>query len=130
MIFQPGTYYVGDPGFVLPNDDLRMLFSWSMDNNLKTGPKTLESSYRIEDGNPKWDMYWIAVTPHKRGSVYDKENKAWGFDWKCFGVVPWEWLNTGGDYFENKIEFTEPFECLANDDSITIGHLQFTFNQK
>ena len=30
----------------------------------------------------------------------------------------------------NKIEFTEPFECSFTEDSITIGHLHFTFSPK
>jgi hypothetical protein len=48
MTFQPGTYYVGDPGFVLPNDDLRMLFAQSMHGGLKSGPRELVTSRRWE----------------------------------------------------------------------------------
>jgi hypothetical protein len=90
MTFQPGTYYVGDPGFVLPNDDLRMLFAQSMHGGLKSGPRELVTSYRFEDGQMVCDYYWLAATPHKQGTIYDQDNKGWGFDWGCFGVVPLE----------------------------------------
>jgi hypothetical protein len=81
MTFQPGTYYVGDPGFVLPNDDLRMLFAQSMHGGLKSGPRELVTSYRFEDGQMVCDYYWLAATPHKQGTIYDQDNKGWGFDW-------------------------------------------------
>ena len=51
MKFQPGAYYVGDPGFVLPNDDLRMLFAQVMRGSLESGPRGLVSSTRFE-GDP------------------------------------------------------------------------------
>jgi hypothetical protein len=130
MTFQPGTYYVGDPGFVLPNDDLRMLFAQSMHGGLKSGPRELVTSRRFEDGQMVCDFYWLAATPHKQGTIYDQDNKGWGFDWGCFGVVPWKWIDCQGSYESNKIEFTEPFECSFTEDSITIGHLHFTFSPK
>ena len=130
MIFQPGIYYVGDPGFVLPNDDLRMLFAQSMHGNLKPGARELVSSRRFEDGQIVCDPYWFAATPYKQGTIYDQDNKGWGFDWGCFGVVPCKWMDCQGSYESNKIEFTEPFECSFTEDSITIGHLHFTFNPK
>ena len=130
MTFQPGAYYVGDPGFVLPNDDLRMLFAQSMHGGLKSGPRELVTSRRFEDGQMVCDPYWLAATPHKQGTIYDQDNNGWGFDWGCFGVVPWEWIDCQGSYESNKIEFTEPFECSVTEDSITIGHLHFTFSPK
>jgi hypothetical protein len=127
MIFQPGTYYVGDPGFVLPNDDLRMLFAQSMHGGIKSGAKGLIISLHKEH---KESFYWLAATPCKQGTIYDQGNKGWGFDWGCFGVVPWKWLDCQGSYESNKIEFTEPFKCSFTEDSITIGHLHFTFSPK
>jgi hypothetical protein len=130
MTFQPGTYYVGDPGFVLPNDDLRMLFAQSMHGGLKSGPRELVVSRRWEGDQIVCDLYWLAATPYKAGTIYDQDNKGWGFDWGCFGVVPWKWMDCQGSYESNKIEFTEPFECSFTEDSITIGHLHFTFSPK
>lgn len=130
MTFESGTYYVGDPGFVLPNDDLRMLFAQSMHGGLKSGSRKIVTSSRWE--NEQWvcDFYWLATTPHKAGTLYDQDGNGWGFDWGCFGVVPWKWLDCEGSYESNKIEFTEPFECSFTEDNITIGHLYFTFNPK
>jgi hypothetical protein len=130
MTFQPDTYYVGDPGFVLPNDDLRTLFARSIYGNLKPGPQALLASRRQDGDQVLCDFYWFAVTPHKAGTLYDHNNVGWGFDWGCFGVVPWKWLDCEGSYESNKIEFTEPFECSFTEDSITIGHLHFTFSPK
>jgi len=130
MRFQPGTYYVGDLGFVLPNDDLRMLFSQVMRGSLESGPRELVSSKRLEGGHMVRDPYWYAATPHKSGTLYDQNGRGWGFDWGCFGVVPWKWIDCQGSYVSNKIEFPEPFTCKVTEDEITIGHLQFIFNPK
>jgi len=129
MIFQPGTYYVGDPGFVLPSDDLRMLFAQLMHGGLKSGPRELVTSCRFED-QMVYSFYWLAAMPYQAGTIYDQNNQGWGFDWGSFGVVPWEWIDCQGSYESNKIEFTEPFECSFTEDSITIGHLHFTFSPK
>jgi hypothetical protein len=69
MTFQPGIYYVGDPGFVLPNDDLRMLFAWNRDGTLSAGYKIVEESRKRS--NDEVDIYWITPTPHKQGTLYD-----------------------------------------------------------
>ena len=130
MIFQAGTYYVGDPGFILPNDDLRMLFAQIMHGGLQPGPRELVTSRRWEGDQLICDPYWLAVTPHRSGTIYDQNNTGWGFDWGCFGVVPWEWIECKGSYESNKIESTEPFKCSFTEDIITIGHLHFTFSPK
>jgi hypothetical protein len=129
IMLQPGTYYVGDLGFVLPNDDLRHLFAWKRDNSLENGYKLVEESAKTSF-HEKYDMYWITSTPHKQGTVYDEQGNGWGIDWGCFGALPWKWVTCSGAYNNNKIEFTEPFSCSSTDDSITIGHLHFTFNPK
>lgn len=129
MILKPGTYYVGDLGFVLPNDDLRHLFAWNRDNTLQTGYKIVEeSAKRSVDG--VWDIYWIAALPFKQGTIYNSQGNGLGIDWGCFGALPWEWVTCSGSYESNKIEFTKPFECSFTEDSITIGHLHFTFSPK
>jgi hypothetical protein len=129
IMLKSGTYYVGDLGFVLPNEDLRLLLAWVKDDALQSGYKILEASTKDSSRlNP--DFYWITSLPNRHGTVYDHNNKGFGFDWGCFGALPWEWITCTGSYENNKIEFTEPFECLATEDSITIGHLHFTFNPK
>ena len=129
MTLKAGTYYVGDLGFVLPSDDLRMLFAWNRDGVLTTGYKVVEESAK-QAGNNNPDVYWIAKLINKQGTLYDADNNGWGVDWGCFGVLPWKWVTCTGSYESNKIEFTEPFECSFTEDSITIGHLHFTFNPK
>lgn len=128
MTLKVGAYYVGDLGFVLPNDDLRHLFAWNRDGVLKTGYKTVEESAKTLNGEV--DIYWIAALPFKQGTLYDLQGKGWGVDWGCFGALPWEWVTCLGSYETNKVDFTEPFECSATENSITIGHLYFTFNSK
>jgi hypothetical protein len=84
MTFQPGTYYVGDPGFVLPNDDLRELFCGTEMAHFLRRYKVVEESFKKADDEV--DIYWYCATPHKSGTLYDQDNKGWGFDWGCFGV--------------------------------------------
>lgn len=122
-----GTYYVGDPGLVLPNDDLRSLFTELANNMLVFGERELISSRRVEKGSLIFDSYWIAPTPNKVGTIYDQTGKEWGHDWGCFGVVPWQWLNCKGTYDLQKITFNETFECSFDDKVINIGHLSFTY---
>ena len=131
MKFDPGVYYVGAPGFVLPNDDLRMLFTQCMDKTVRSGPRELFTSCRRENNEKLvFDFYWLALLPFKQGTIYSQNGQAWGFDWYCFGVIPWRWIENKSSYEEQKIDFTEPFICSFTEDSITIGHLHFTFNPK
>jgi hypothetical protein len=44
----------------------------------------------LENGVLITSFYWMAVTPHLAGTFYDQDNTGWGFDWGCFGLVPWE----------------------------------------
>jgi len=129
IMFQPGTYYVGDLGLVLPNDDLRLLFAWTRDGVLKTGYKVIEEAAKKHEWSPL-DIYWVTPLPSTHGTLYGSQNEGLGFDWGCFGVLPWEWVTCSGSHENNKIEFTEPFTCSVTEDTITIGHLHFTFNPK
>jgi hypothetical protein len=90
MTFGPGIYYVGDPGFVLPNNALRMLFANSLHHMLKSGVVPILEPHPLENGVLITSFYWMAVTPHLAGTFYDQDNTGWGFDWGCFGLVPWE----------------------------------------
>lgn len=132
MTFQPGTYYVGDLGCVLPNDDMRSLCANLMAGTLSSGFHLLLGSGRHNKniGKTIYDPYWYCVTPHQQGTLYDSNNAGWGFDWGVFGVMPWKWVSTESSYESNKIEFTKPFSCSCTDANITIGHLQFTFQPK
>lgn len=126
--FSAGTYFIGDPGMALPYDDLRNLFDEIMRNELKSGKKELVSSYKFEGSDLKGSHYWVVATSHKRGTLYDQNGNGWGFDWGCFGVIPWECIEINGCYDSNKVQFIEPFECSSTEDNITIGHFHFTFN--
>lgn len=130
MTFGPGDYYVGDPGFVLPNNPLRMLFADLLHGKLKSGIKLIMEPDPVNDSLVIVSAYWIAVTPHLAGTLYDQDNRAWGLDWGCFGIVPWDCVAYPKPYETNKVTFTEPFTCSFTDDSITIGHFHFTFNPK
>lgn len=125
MIFKPGSYYVGDPGFVLPNDDLRMLFAWILNKKLKPGPKELICSRRWINGEMVFDYYWLVPTLGNTGTLQDQDGNGWGFDWCSFGIIPWEWISHKESFQTHKIEFTEEFECSFNDEKIFIGHLTF-----
>lgn len=123
MIFEPGTYYIGDPGFVLPAKNLRLVFSLILQGKRLSGRDTISTSLN--------KSFWMAPTPDIFGTLYRSDGVAYGYDWGGFGCVPWECL----DCYEgigpiHKFEFTEPFKCSFTEDSITIGHLHFTFNPK
>lgn len=128
-MFKPGTYFVGDLGFVLPPNALRVLFSEIMDNNeVREGYRNLNST----DGG-KWrtaeeNLYWLTPTTHKKGTLFDQTGKPYGFDWFLFGCMRFDMISTEASYEDNKIIFTEPFTCSSTSDIITIGHLHFTLN--
>lgn len=133
---KPGNYYVGDPAFVLHTDDLRALFIDLFKN--QTNPGCLPQGYKELVVSRRYDVihgfvcdrYWLAFTPHKQGTLYDQLNNGWGYDWGVFGCVPYEWIEKKDAYTTHKIHFAAEFECSFTEDSITIGHLHFTFNPK
>lgn len=127
MKFDPGVYYIGDPGFVLPSEDLRMMFSEILRNGkIDWGFRELVSSRRQDGLNTVWDLYWAANLPYRAGTLYDQTGKSWGFDWGVFGCLPFKWIESSGTHDDGKVEFEEPFECLIVDDKIKIGHLIFS----
>jgi hypothetical protein len=81
MKFQSGTYYVGDPGFVLPSEDLRMLFAQAMHGGLKSGPRELVASKRFKENRIASDFYRFPPTPHKAGTHYEQDKKGSVLDW-------------------------------------------------
>ena len=130
MKFDPGLYYIGDPSFILPSSELRPLFSEYMCGGFKEGVKPLICSIRVENSRVITEHYWISPLMHKEGTLYDHDGKGWGFDWGLFGVVPWKWIENQPSYETHKMNFIKPFTCSCTEDSITIGHLHFTFNPK
>lgn len=123
MTFQPGAYYVGDPGFVLPANNLRLIFGLILENKRLSGKDFVSSS-------DKHVPYWVAPTPGVSGTLYLNGETGYGYDWGGFGCVPWESIEFKDSYESHKFEFTEPFECSYNEDGIKIGCLHFTFEPK
>jgi len=128
-MFEPGTYYIGDPGFIFGDDDLRSLFKEIISpQGLQSGKKDLIASRIGGLEHDFFESYFVAKLPHYSGTLYDKDNNGWGFEWGTFGCVPWEWVSNKESYENNKVKFTKPFECSCTEDSVTIGHLHFTLN--
>lgn len=129
MIFKPGTYFVGDLGFVLGLDDLRMLFSEINKHNGIENGCGLRNIVETDFIGSKPEKYWVANTPTRSGTFYDQYGKTWGFDWGVFGCIEFKWIVTKANYDENKVIFNEPFNCVVDKDVIKIGHLIFSTNQ-
>jgi len=128
-MFQPGTYFVGDLGFVLPSNALRVVFGEIMDKEkVRQGYRFLSSTDSVDLNNVQHDLYWLTHTPHKAGSFFDQTGKPYGFDWFIFGCMNFGAIEADASYEDNKVEFTEPFTCSSTPETITIGHLHFTLN--
>lgn len=132
MTFEPGTYYVGDPGNVIKNDDLKNLFKKILRNELGVSllPLLCSERFDAEIGDFVVDYYVCGLMQGKEGTLYDQHGQGWGFDWGAFGLVPWEWVDRKESYGANKVVFTEPVTCAFYQDKISIGHLHFTFEPK
>lgn len=131
MMFEPGTYYIGDPGFIFSDDDLRSLFKEIITpQGLQSGVKDFIASRQVSMTGDVFYPYFVAKLPHYEGTLFDQNNNAFGFEWGVFGCVPWEWISNKQSYESNKVEFTEPFDCSCTEDTVTIGHLHFTLNLK
>lgn len=129
LTFEPGAYYIGDPGFIFEDDDLRSLFKEILSpQGLQSGKKDFIASRQICVDGDKFHPYFVSKLPHCAGTLFDQNNNAFGFEWGVFGCVPWEWIQHKGVYESNKVEFTDPFDCSCTEDSVTIGHLHFTLN--
>lgn len=129
-MLNPGVYYIGDPGCALRNDDLRMVFSRVLDKSLTSNYELVVASNRYHEIKSKNFFYWITPMPNRKGTLYNDSGHAFGFDWNCFGVIPWEWIEFSESFMDNKFEFTEPFECSFDNETLKVGSLQFTFNPK
>jgi len=128
-IFKPGTYFVGDLGFVLPPNATRKLFYDVLHNNgVQKGYRRLGSTDGGDWGPPEDQIYWITPTPSQAGTFYDQTGKSYSFDWFVFGCMKFDNVKSTGCYNDNKVEFTEPFTCSSTSDTITIGHLHLTLN--
>ena len=132
-MFQPGTYFVGDLGFVLPSNALRVLFGQIMARQYDG--HIFQNGYRSLAHTDNWNgdsiekaLYWVTLTPHRAGTLFDQTGKPYGFDWFIFGCVHFDSIGTDASYKDNKVEFTEPFTCSSTPETITIGHLHFTLN--
>ena len=129
MILQPGTYFVGDLGFVLPPGALRAIFSEITENKkVNEGYRTLcyTDHGTFDDINEQ--IYWVTSIPYQAGTLFDQTGKPYGFDWFIFGCMRFNKIFTEASYDDNKVEFKEPFSCSSTFDTITIGHLNFTQN--
>lgn len=114
ITFEPGDYYIGDIGYGLgdsfPKEFLKL-------NNPYSGLHFLKDETKI----------WFAKLPNREGSLFDNTGNVWGFDFGCFGCIPYDKINTKGDYITNKVNFNEKFEVSYNDDIISIGNFTFSF---
>lgn len=127
----PNNYYVGDLGFVLPSNQLRVVFAEILTHGtLRNGGgiRQISESTTVKDGKIYFDYFWITKTPSRSGTYYDQYGGTWGFDWGFFGCLPSKWMNTTGCYDQQKVDFQEPFECIATLEKIKIGHFEFTLN--
>ena len=127
-MIKPGAYYVGDPIVVLQADDLRQILLETISPSvIVSGERNLLASAKFtENFGVCFTPYFLAKLQNSAGTLYDAQNNGWGFNFGVFGCVPWEWVNNFDE--AHKVVFTEPFECVSTDDSITIGHLHFTLN--
>ena len=126
---EPGTYFVGDLGFVLPPNATRKLFYDVLHNNgVQKGYRALGSTDGGDWGSYEEQIYWLTPTPSQAGTFFDQTGKAYSFDWFVFGCMRFNNVKNDACYDDNKVEFTEPFTCSSTYDTITIGHLHFTLN--
>lgn len=131
IILPAGNYYVGDLGFVLPENELRALFAEILNHGTirnGSGVREITSSVRQVDDNLVFDYFWVTKTPNKSGMYYDQYGGTWGFDWGVFGCLPSKWMSTTGCYDNQKVTFEEKFKCIATPEKISIGHFDFTLN--
>lgn len=83
--FAPGTYYIGDPCYVIPNDE------WM--EYLDTYPKypPPDPGYGWIDGiavNYKGHKCWHSGTAYGDGSYHDNEGCEYGVDAGIIGIIP------------------------------------------
>lgn len=124
--FEAGTYFVGDPLYILEPEDIRHLMWESQNGGIVTGTKELVYTIgKIEGNHLACDHYWVASLPHESGTLYDQKGEGWGFDFGCFAIIPFKWLEHKDIYHGNIITFDKNVECKQLNDVITIGHLVF-----
>lgn len=128
--FPPGRYYIGDPGFVLHSDDLRVVFTQLiLVNQFEPGAKESSHILKTKSYVEPDDRFWITKTPSNQGTYYDQEGRGYGFDWGIFGVVPEKLVELKDQYSNNVFEFTEWFDCYIENEKVVVGNKVFSTQQ-
>lgn len=129
-VFNPGSYYIGDPGYVLDDRDLRNLLWQLIYDNFENGHRDLLSSFSYEEkiNTHMCNRYWVVKMKNNCGTLFDNNGESYGYDWGTFGVVPFmeSFLPKGKNHQSNIITFDDPFECyLDKNNNIVVGDLFF-----
>lgn len=117
MKFQPGTYYVGDPCYVIADD------KWD---------EFLEPYWATCGGEFMFAGHQVAAysTAHGDGVYFDQDGNQYGVDAGMIGVIPMELVTKRSAAEVQKlqlgafIEFKEPFSTEEDGGTIIIGHVE------
>lgn len=90
MKFPPGTYYVGDPCYAIPDQDWTdfcdLLFSFKgSGHNPSDGKELVEDGFGFEFSG---EQVWCADTKYGDGGYHDQDRREYSVDAGMIGVVP------------------------------------------
>ena len=118
MLFKAGIYYIGDPCYVITDDDewIEILEATKFFNGHTTAQW---------EGEWKGHKMFVASTAYGDGEYRDSEGRTYGVDAGVIGIVPDEYIT---DYCSvwggNMIEFKNDFDVFMSDDGVFVfGHI-------
>jgi hypothetical protein len=125
--FKAGNYYIGDPGYVLPVNNLRVLFSRILHYPSSiNGVTEILTSSEYSSKQVMGYYYWSCILPIKKGTIYDQTGKGYGIEFGSFSCIPSQFVQQPEAYSDSIITFDTPFECFKDDNKIYIGNFNFS----
>jgi hypothetical protein len=131
-----GTYFIGDLSKVLDLEDLKDIFTELYHNGklINTGLRKInKSSCMVLKNNLEkemWENFWVVNAPYKSGTLYDKLNNGYGFDFGIFGCIETKHIfDFYHEKYINEVQvFNKDFVVYSTDTNIVIGDIILNFN--
>ena len=111
MKFKAGKYFVGDPCYVIRNDEWEDILKYTQ----------FFGAFGIGQWGGFWKGYkmFSASTAYGDGCYTDNEGREYGVDAGMLGIVPYEYITEFGDIdCGNIIEFEKDFEVEMIDKGV------------
>ena len=124
ITFQPGRYYIGDPSYVINDEE-----DWE-EISAQTGCFGNEpfSAYDENLFLLKGKECWADTTLYGDGTYFDNEGSEYWVDAGILGIIPSDAIEDSPDFRSGYgfVDFSEPFEVWNDDGVFHFGNMSIS----